>query len=98
MGASVPDGRLANHAVVHEKVAAGCGSAADRLEPDGRQSVEQSLPASDDRRRDDEPELVDDVCSKQCLSDRNAAVDADIAPWLTLQVTHESDQPAVDYV
>jgi hypothetical protein len=85
-----------DHAVVDEKVANRRGSSADRLEPDGRQPFEQPLPACGDRRRDDEPELIDDASSKQRPSDRDAAVNADVAAGPTLQPPHEVDQPAVD--
>ncbi|MGW5365247.1 hypothetical protein [Actinopolymorpha pittospori] len=55
------------------------------------------MPASDDRRRDDEPEFVDDVGSKQRSGDRDAPVDADIAARPGLQVPHEIDQLSVDH-
>jgi hypothetical protein len=59
------DGRLADHTVVDQKMAARRRSTSDRLEADGRQPVEQPLPAPDDRRCDDKPELVEDVGSEQ---------------------------------
>jgi hypothetical protein len=68
----------------------------DGLEPDGRQALEEALPAPGDRRRDDEPEYVDDAGGKERPSDRDAGVDADVVALLTLQVPHEIDQAAVD--
>src|SRR3954447_14304879 len=74
-----------------------CGTAADGLQPYRRQAVEQSLPAPDDRRDDHEPELVHDVGSKQRPSERDAAVDADVAARPSLQLPDEVDQSALDH-
>ncbi len=50
-----------------------------------------------DRRRYREREFVDDVGGEQRLGDRDAAVDADVASGLVLEVPYEFDQPAVDH-
>src|SRR5262249_59970138 len=91
----VADG-LGDHPVGHEEVATRRGRAADRLELDGWQPLEESLPASDDRRRDDEPELVDHARGKQRLCHRDAGVDTDVATPLVLEATHERHQVPVD--
>ena len=65
-------------------------------EADRRQPVEKFPAAAGDRRRDHQPEFVDEACGQQRLRDRDAGVDADVASGSVLQVSDEVDQPTVD--
>jgi hypothetical protein len=88
--------RLLDDAVVENQEARRRDHASDRREADRRQPVEKFPPGAGDRRRDHEPEFVDDAGAQQCLCDRDAGVDADVASGSALQVSHEVDQPTLD--
>jgi hypothetical protein len=65
--------RLPADAVIENQVARRRDHASDRGEADRRQPVKKSSPDAGDRRRDREPDLVDDACGQQCLRDRELA-------------------------
>ena len=88
--------RLPDDVVVENQVARRRDHASDRVEADRRQSVKKFSPGAGDRRRDHEPEFVDDACGQQRLRNRDAGVDADVVSGSVLQVSYEVDQPTVD--
>src|SRR5215213_4719595 len=92
-----PSQALATDAIVDEQRASRRGLASDRFELDRWQAVEESSSAAGDPRRYHEPEFIDDIGSEQRLRDRDAGVDADVAPALLLEIPDELDQPAIDH-
>ena len=71
--------------------------APDRFELNRRQAVEEPPSAAGDPRRYHEPEFVGNASGEQRLRDRDACVDADIAPGLLLEIPGEFGQPAVEH-